>query len=112
MNKFFSDKLLLTESIIILLALFSYYLIGIQNKNLYPDFIINIIFISLLLVMFIFKSSSPRHMYFGFIFLVLSAIANTLEFSNFVYIGSSLSLSLFILGVLNMLLFKPESEAN
>ena len=106
MRNFFSNRLILIESLIILLPIVAYYIIGIQNKNLYPEFLINIVFIALLLTLFIFRSSSIRHMYFAFIFLILTVLGDILGSANFVYISSSLALGLLVLGVLNLLLFK------
>lgn len=108
MKNFFSKKLVLIESFVIILSLLTYYIISVQNKKLYPEFLINSEFIALLLLLFIFRNSSIRHLYFAFVLLILTAFANMFGFHNFVYISSSLALSLLILGVINMLLFKKE----
>ncbi len=97
MKKLSSNNLILMESLIILLSMIIYYM--------NPDFLINFIFIGLICTLFIFRNSSIRHMYFGFFFLLLSLIGSVLEFNSFVFITSGLALSLFILGVLNMILF-------
>lgn len=83
-----------------------YYLISIGNKNLFPEFLINLCFILLLLSMIIFRSPNLRHMYLGMLFLVLSALFNVFGMDSLVYILSSFALSLFILGVVNMILFR------
>lgn len=108
MKNFFSNKLVLIEFFVILSPVFTYYIIGAQNKKLYPEFLINSEFIALLALLFIFRSSSIRHLYFAFVLLMLTAFANMFGFHNFVYISSSLALSLLILGIINMLLFKKE----
>ncbi len=82
-----------------------YYLISIGNKNLFPEFLINFCFILLLISLFIFRSSNLRHMFMGMVFLLLSALLNVFGMDSLVYILSSFALSLFILGVLNMILF-------
>lgn len=110
MNRFFSDKLILIETIIIVLPLFSYYIIEIQNKNLYPDFAVNIIFITLVLLMLVFRSKNPRHMYYGFTFLILTILGDLISFTNFVYVASSLTVACFALGAVNMFLFGGKED--
>lgn len=110
MKNFFSSKLVLIEFFVILSPVFSYYIIGAQNKKLYAEFFINSEFIALLVLLFIFRNSSIRHLYFAFVLLILAAFANGFGFDNFVYISSSLALSLLILGIINMLLFTKEDK--
>lgn len=105
MKNFFSDKVVLIDSLIIILPFIGFYIIGIQNNNLHPEFLVNSVFIALLLNQLIFRSNSIRHMYFAFVFLILTIIGDLLGLSNFVYTTSSFVLELLILGILNLLLF-------
>lgn len=107
MKEVFSKKLIIIESLVILLPAIVFLIIGGLNKN--PDFVVNLISLTLLCTLFIFRNSSIRHMYFGFIFLSLSLISDVLGLGSFVYLSASLALSTFILGVLNMLLFYSKS---
>lgn len=100
MIKIFSKKLITIESLLIILSLFFY--------NISSEFLINFLFISLLIMLFIFRSNSIRHMYFGFIFLLLSLVGDVLGFNKLVYLLSSLALSMFILGALNIFLSHPK----
>lgn len=95
--------MVLLESLLIILPLFTY-------KFFTAESLINFIFISLLCTLFIFRSRNIRHMYFGLIFLIFSMVGNILGFENLVYITSSITISLYILGVLNMMLFYSEYE--
>ncbi|MBI2018543.1 hypothetical protein HYS96_02440 [Candidatus Daviesbacteria bacterium] len=85
-----------------------FYILGAQNKNLHPEFLINFIFIVLFISLFIFRSGNIRHMYLAFALLLLAVFASVFGLNNFLYISSSLSLGLLILGIINMLLFKKE----
>lgn len=102
--------MILIESLVILLSMIAFYIIGVQNKNLHPEFLINFIFIVLLVSLFIFRSGSIRHMYLGFVLLLLAVFASVFGFNDFLYILSSLALSLLILGIINMLLFTKEDK--
>lgn len=62
------------------------------------------------MLLLIFGSNSNRHMYFGFVLLIMSVIGDIFGNQQFTYMTSSLSLGLFILGVINMLLFKIKSQ--
>lgn len=105
MNKLSEKKVMLIEFSLIIVPSIIYYLISIGNKNLFPEFLINLSFILLLLSLLIFRSSNLRHMYLGMVFLLLSTLFSVFGMESFVYILSSFALSLFILGVLNMILF-------
>lgn len=98
-------KSVLGEVSIIVLSLIWYYFSNLQNRNLSADFIVNLVFILLLVLLLFFRNSSVRHMYFAFAFVFLSAISNAFGFDNFVYITSGLAVSMLILGVINMILF-------
>lgn len=109
MKKFFSNKLIRIESSVMLLLFAAYYFMRIQNNNISPEFLVNLIFVSLLIILFIFRDSNIRHMYFVFMFLILSVAGNLFGFKELIYITSSLTVSLLILGVLNMILFKDKN---
>lgn len=105
MKKSFSNRIVTIESLVIFLASVSYYIFSIQDKNISLNFLVNFVFLVLIILSSIFRSGSIRHMFFAFIFLILSVVGNIFGFSNFLSLTSSLTLSLFILGILNMLLF-------
>ena len=87
-----------------------FYILSTQNKNLHPEFLINFIFIVLLVSLFIFKRGSIRHMYLAFTLLLPAVFASVFGLNSILYILSSLALSLLILGIINMLLFKKEEK--
>lgn len=109
MRNFFSNKLIKIELSVILLFFVVYYLMKIQNNDIYFEFLINLIFVLLLIILFIFRDSNIRHMYFAFVFLLFTVTGNFFGLNDFIYITSSLTLSLLILGVINMVLFKDKS---
>jgi len=108
-KKYFSDKINLIEGSIITFSLILFFITKIRNQFATPELVINLFFLALLVTSFVFRSSNLRHMHFAFIFLILSVLENVFGFSNFLYITGSLALSLFILGIINMLLFKNEN---
>lgn len=108
MRKFFSNKLIKIETSIVLFLLVVYYFMKIQNNDISPEFLVNLIFVALLISLFIFRNSNIRHMYFAFVFLLFTLTSNLFGLNDFIYITSSLTLSLFILGVINMILFKDK----
>ncbi len=97
-----SNRLILMESAIILLFLFAFYITGVFSS----EFLINSMFITLFITLFIFRGNNIRYMYFGFIFLLISVLADVFGFDKFLYIASSLSLSFLILGTVNLLMFR------
>ncbi len=105
-KKNFTNKLVLIEVLTITLPLIWFFISGIQDKNLSPEFLVNIIFTVLLFILFIFRNGSIRHMYFSFVFILLSAIANAFSWGDFVFISSSLAIGLLFLGVLNFFISK------
>ncbi len=109
MRNFFSNKLIKIELSVILLFFVFYYLMKIQNNDISLEFLINLIFVALLITLFIFRDSNIRHMYFAFVFLLFTVTGNFFGIKDFIYITSSLTVSLFILGVLNMILFKDKN---
>ena len=101
-KKYLSSKKNLFEGSIIIFA-FIWYLLNKNQKQLVSlEFIINLTFLMFLITLVIFRSCSFRHMYFGFLLLILAVIGNVFGYQQFVYFVSSLALSLFILGVINM----------
>lgn len=106
LKKCFNSNINLIEGSVIAFSLLWYFLNKSLSKGVTPEFIINSTFLILLLILVIFRNSSIRHMYFGFILLILTVISNVLGYSQFVYLISSLALSLFILGLINMLFFE------
>lgn len=108
-KKYFTNKVGQTEGIITLLFIiwFAVAKNGDQSGN--SNLIINLMFLVLLATMFIYKSSNHRHMLFAFIFLMLSVIADIFGLSSIVFLTSSLTLSLLILGGLNMIIFKDKN---
>lgn len=107
MKEVFSKKIITIESLTIFLPVIVFLIIGRSNEN--PEFVVNLVSLALLCTLFIFRNDSIRHMYFGFIFLLLTLIGNVFGFNNFVYISASLALSMFVLGILNMFLFYSKS---
>ena len=97
-----SGKIITIESSATGLFLFVFFILKIFSAEL----LINIVFALFICMLFLFRSANIRHMYYGFISLLLSLTGNMLGFDNFVYISSSLALSFFILGSINMILFR------
>jgi hypothetical protein len=105
MKKFSTKNVIGVELVVTILPLLYYYLSVLQGNTIYPEFSLNIIFIVLLITLFIFRSRSIRHMYLGFGFLILGAFGSILDFKNFAYIASSMTLILFFIGIVNFLIF-------
>lgn len=109
-RKYFSNKINLVEGLIIMISLVWFLISKIFNQLGSPEIIINSTFLILLATLVIFRSSNIRHMHFAFLLLVLAILGDVFRFDQFVYAVSSLLLSLFILGVVNMLFFKNEDQ--
>lgn len=107
MSKRSSKKISWIEGGIIALAL-GFLTVTMRSVIFDPELEINIVFILLLFTLFFFRSSSIRHMYFAFILLLLSVVGSIFQIERFSYTTASLALSLFILGIINMVLFKRE----
>lgn len=106
LKKHFINKIYLTEGLIISFSLIWFFVTRNGDQQVNFNIIINLTFLALLVSVFVFRSTSRRHMFFAFTFLIFSVIADIFGLSSIVSLTSSLTLSLFILGVLNMIAFK------
>lgn len=102
-NKFLS-RFIFIEILVITVLLFLL-LINTTKGVILTDLIINLIFISTLILVFIFRNSHQRHFYFAFIFILITALAEVFLITPLVYIAGSLVLCFLFIGVLNMILF-------
>lgn len=102
----FSNKIIFWETFIIAFLLGWLFINRAFNGLLSADFVINIIFILLLIFVFIFRNSHPRHFYMAFIFLLVTIFGNIFIMDTVVYIFGSMTLNLLFVGVFNMMLFK------
>ena len=109
LRRYLSTKINLIDGSVIILSLFWFLLNRTSNQPVTSELIINLTFLMLFVTLVVFRNENIRHMYFGFILLSLTAISHVFGYDQFVYMVSSLTLSLFILGVINMLLFKNDS---
>lgn len=108
-KQYFTSKVSTIEGLTILFAvLFS--IIKNGNQFISDNFVINLTFILLFITMFIFRSNNCRHMLFAFILLILSVVTDLFGLNNITFFTSSLTLSLLILGIFNMVLFKDETS--
>lgn len=82
-----------------------FYLIELGNKNISSELFVNLVFVSMLVTLLIFRSGHIRHMYFAFIFLVITALGSVFGIYELIYITGSLTIGFLILGVINMILF-------
>lgn len=109
-KQYFSSKINLIEGSIITFALLWFFVNKSLSNPATPEFIINSVFLILLLTLIFFRNSGIRHAYFGFALLVLTVVSSILGYNQFVYLISSLALGLFILGLINMLLFRHDQK--
>lgn len=109
LKKYINNKIILTESLIIILSII--WFLMIKNDQLVSrNIIINLTFLALFATMFIFRNSNHRHLLFAFIFLMSSVVADTFGLNNMLFLTSSLTLSLLILGGLNLLIFQDRKH--
>lgn len=78
----------------------------IRNSFFDPEVVIDVVFIMLLVTLLIFKNGSLRHMRFAYILLSLAVAGSLLKSERFAYTAASLALGLFVLGIINMILFR------
>lgn len=78
----------------------------IRNAFFDPEVVIDVVFVMLLVALFIFRNGSLRHMRFAYILLLLSVVGSLFNSERFAYTAASLALGLFILGIINMILFR------
>lgn len=107
-KEYFIKKINFIDGMVTVIPIIWFLINRISNKSIDSELTINLTFLVLLVTLFIFRSSNLRHMYLAFVFLILSVIGSVFNFDDFVYLSSSLVLSLLILGTLNMLLFRFE----
>lgn len=107
-KEYLNNRIALIESLIISFTLLWFMWVKTFNQGVSLELMINLPFFALFLSMIIFRSGSPRHMYFSFALLVLSVIADVFGLNNLVSLTSSFTLGLFVIGVLNMLIFRKE----
>ncbi len=98
----------LFEGGIVFILFIGFFFYRITNPFFPSELITNSIFLILLVLMFVFRTSNLRYMYFAFIFLILTVIGNIFGFKDFAYFSGSLVISLLLIGVLNMILFRSE----
>lgn len=103
---YFGNKINLIDGLIIAFPLMWFFVVKIINQAVSLELMINLSFLALFVTMFIFRTSNFRHMYFAFVFLILSVIENIFGFNNLLFLTSGLTVNLLILGALNMIFFK------
>lgn len=76
-----------------------------QNPFASADYFIDILFVTIFLQMILFRSSNPRHYWYGFFSLFLTIVSTLFRVSSVATITASLALAFFILGLLNQVFF-------
>lgn len=109
LKKKFINRISLVEGLIVLILLIWFFITQDRDQSMNLHFIVSLTFLILLATIFILRSNSHRHMLFAFIFLILSVVADIFRLNNILFLTSSLTLSFFILGVLNMIIFKDKN---
>lgn len=108
MPKKYLNRINLIEGLIISFSFIWFIWVKVTNQTVVLELIINLSFLAIFLSMLIFRNGNLRYMYFAFALLILSIFADVLGFNNLVFLTGGLMISLFVIGVLNMLIFGKE----
>lgn len=109
MKNYLFNKLFWIELSVFFICLMVFYFTKMRDNNISSEFFINLVFLSMLITLLVFRNSNIRHMYFAFILLIVSSIGDILGFNDFTFVTTSLTVSFFILGVVNMILFRNKN---
>ncbi len=102
------NRINLIEGLIIILSFIWFIWVKATNQAISLELMINLSFLALFLSMLIFRSGSLRHMYFAFALLISSVIADVFGFNNLLFLTGGLTIGLFVIGVLNVFIFRKE----
>lgn len=78
----------------------------LRSPYLNSDLLIDTVALIGVVTLILFRSSNPRHYWYGFAFLVLTSISTLFKVDTMANISAGISLSFFSLGVANQLLFR------
>ncbi len=105
------NRLISIELTFLILTTILWYILTRQlNLLVSDDYLIDIIIVVAALTMLLFRSPHPRLFWYGFSFVAIAALTNALGISLIMNFSSSLSIGMFLLGIINLTLFSSKKN--